>query len=152
MDVNTFQENWSTICRKFPLVCLLDLTNVSNEDDVSKIVSSHCLHFDNVIVMADRELQEGLKQFCKNERIINLTYLKSSDIPGESFDVKVRNATRGQFLLITSKVKNVTGNIRWLVYDRAKEMKSPLTDTIKIDENGDYCLENESYRIVLRMS
>lgn len=152
MDANTFQENWSEICRKFPLVCLLDLTNVFNEDDASKIVSSHSLHFDHVIVLADTGLQESLKQFCRNERIINLNYLNILDIPGESFEEKVRNATRGQFLLVTSKVKNVISDIRWLVYDRAKEMKSPFTDTVKIDENGDYCLKNESYRIDLRMS
>jgi hypothetical protein len=152
MDAHTFQENWSTLCRKFPLVCALDLTN-STPEDTKSAIKSHCVQFDHVVALVDDSLlQETIKEISESERIINLTCFKSKEVPGDTFQDKIRSVSRTQMILVISNLIFLEKNVRWLIYDRVKEMKSPLIDTIKLDSNCQYCLTDYSFLVNLRLS
>jgi hypothetical protein len=152
MDLHTFQENWSVICRKFPLVCFINHDS-SDIDSLKQALISHCSQFNHVIVLSQNTSSDDLTEFCKEERIINLTCLKTHEIPGNSLEEKIINTARGQMLIVSSKLSRLERNMRWEIYDRVKEMKSPLTDVIYLDNNSDYCdPKNSSLTVNLRLS
>ena len=152
MDAHTFQENWGTLCRKFPLVCVVDLSE-STFEETKDSVKSLCVHFDHVAIVTKNLTQADLEDFCSNERIINLSCFRSSDIPGDTLEKKIVHTLKGQMILVQSKVNNVNSHVRWRIYDKVKEMKSPLTDVIKLNSSFQYCTDqHESFVIKLRLS
>ena len=152
MDLHSFQENWPTICRKFPLVCFINHES-SDIEILKQVLRSHCSQFDHVIALTQNVSRDDLTEFCKEERIINLTCLKAHEIPGASLEEKIINASRGQMLIVLSRLSQLERNLRWEIYDRVKEMKSPLTDVIHLDNNSNYCdPKNSSLTVSLRLS
>lgn len=151
MDSHTFQENWHHLCRKFPLICAVDLTDASLEE-VKESAKSLCVYFDHVILLTKDFTQKDVKIYCEIERIINLTCLRSNDVPGNSLEDKIIHATNGQMILVLSRDSRVESNVRWKIYDKVKEMKSPLTDVIELDSKLQYAREQSSFTIKLRIS
>jgi len=152
MDLHTFQENWTEICRKFPLVCVINHDS-SDIESLKQTLISHCSQFNHVIALTQKVSRDDLTEFCKEARIINLTCLKTHEIPGVSLEEKIINVSRGQMLFVLSKLPRLERNMRWELYDRVKEMKSPLTDVIYLDSNSKYCdLKNSSLTVKLRLS
>lgn len=152
MDAHAFQENWSTLCRKFPLVCAVDLSESSIEETKDSI-KSLCIHFDHVAIATKNVTQEDLKEFCSLERIINLTCFRNCDVSGNTIEEKIVHILKGQMILVLSKVNTVNSHARWRIYDKVKEMKSPLTDVISLDSHFQYCNDqNKSFAVKLRLS
>jgi len=152
MDTHAFQENWSLLCRKFPLVCAIDLSE-STFEEMKDSIKSLCVHFDHVAIATKNLKQEDLKDFCSNERIINLTCFRNSDVSGNTLEEKVFQILKGQMIIVLSKVNSVNSHVRWKIYDKVKEMKSPMTDIIKLDSQFRYCIDqHESFAIKLRLS
>lgn len=147
-------ENWSTICRKLPAVCVIDMTGASSSA-LKVAVVSHCPQFDHVIVLCDNLNQADLDDFCRNERIINFTCLRLLDFPGYSLGEKIDNFLKGKghMILVHSRLNEINHNIRWAIYERVKEMKSPLTDTLYLDKHLNFChYEDSSLSVSLRIS
>ena len=152
MDLHAFQENWPTICRKFPLVCIINHDS-SDVESLKQVLISHCSQFNHVIALTKNVSRDDLTEFCKEERIINLTCLKTHEIPGSSLEEKIINVSRGQMLIVLSKLPRLERNMRWEIYDRVKEMKSPLTDVVYLDSNSKYCdPKNSSLTVKMRLS
>lgn len=147
MDQQSFQENWHSLCRKFSLVCVLDLSETSLED-TRHVVKSHCVQFDHVIAVTKNITQDDIKNYCQSERIINLTCLRQDDIPGDTIEDKIKNVTRGQAIIVFSKAKKLDTNVRWVIYDKLKEMKSPFTDIIALNYDLKYCCAEDAMFII----
>lgn len=151
MDAHTFQENWISLYRKFPLVCAIDASSFSIEE-TKAAAASHCVQFDHVVILTNGIMKSDLKEFCSSERIINLSCFRFEDIPGKSFDEKISSSLSGQMILVHSKVMKVPSDVRWRLYDKVKEMKSPLTNVISLDSQFRYCTEEHAVFIArLRM-
>jgi hypothetical protein len=152
MDLHAFQESWSAICRKFPLVCVINHDS-SDIENLKQALISHCSQFNHVIALTKNVSSDDLTEFCKEERIINLTCLKMHEIPGASLEEKINNVSRRQMLIVLSKLPRLERNMRWEIYDSVKEMKSPLTDVVYLDNNSKYCdPKNSSLTVKLRLS
>lgn len=138
MDSHTFEENWTSICRKFPLVCVLNISDRKTED-VRETLKSHSVQFDHVIALHDSATHQDMIDFFQKERIINVTLVRGSDLHGITDEDKVKSYVRGNSIIVISKIKVLNRNIRWSVYDKIKEMKSPINDRVCLDENENYC-------------
>lgn len=146
------QENWSIICRKFPLVCVLNLCNL-NIDDIKKTLVSYDSQFDKVVIITSDISQQQMDNFCKNERIINVSFFRESDLIGNSFDEKIDKLLSGQMIVVFSSLDVLDTNVRWKIYDKVKEMKSPLTDVVRLNKDCNYSLsEDISFSVFLRLS
>lgn len=143
MDIHTFEENWASICRKFPLVCVLSL-NDRKAEDVREAIKSHSIQFDHVIVLSDSIIQQDMASFFQKERIINVTLAKGSDLHGSTDLDKVKSYVRSNVIIVSSSLEILNGNVRWSVYDKIKEMKSPTNDRVFLDENMNYCKNEEA--------
>ena len=153
MDLQTLQENWGVLCRKFPLVCALDLSAYALQD-LKEVIKFYSVHFDHVIASTKDISQEDIKGFCSSERIINLTWFSSTQVPGKTLEDKIKNLLKGQMLLVISKKICSSSDMRWKLYDKVKEMKSPMTDVVNLDSQLEYCIEKDkiSFTINLRLS
>ena len=152
MDSHTFEENWTSICRKFPVVCVLNLGD-RNSEEARETLKSHSVQFDHVVALSDAINQKDMIDFFQRERVINVTIARSNDLQGITDEDKVKSYIRGNVLILSSKLERLTSNIRWSVYDRIKEMKSPLKDRIFLDENTNYCsCEEAKLTVILRLS
>lgn len=152
MDLQTFQENWGVICRKFPLVCAIDLTQ-STLQEIKESIKFYSIHFDHIFVLTKNTSQEDLKDFCLSERIINLTCFCSKNVKGESLEDKIKILTKNQMILVTINSAIHNSDVRWKIYEKVKEMKSPLTNIIRLDSEFKYCDEDKtSFVVKLRLS
>lgn len=150
MNRNQIEENWSTLCRKLPLVATL---NVADLDDAKLACVNYCHHFDHVVLLMNDNFTESskleLQNFVKSERIINLSITDVKD--GESFIEKASLICENNFLnsLCVFMNENVGNNhdFRWKMYDLIKEMKSPMTDRILLNSNLSYCLNDPTVTI-----
>lgn len=143
MDMHTFEENWSSICRKFPLVCVLSLDDRKAED-AREAIKSHSIQFDHVIVLSNSIIQQDMLSFFQKERIINVTLAKGSDLHGSTDLDKVKSYIRSNVIIVFSSLEILNCNVRWSVYDKIKEMKSPTNDKVFLDENMNYCRNEEA--------
>ena len=125
---------------------------VSPEEEIKSLAKSYCEQFDHVFML----LQPGrrsndFQSFLSKERIINLSMAVAPKIPNHKLEDTVRSIVNGNmFVAVVKKNRVLDRNVRWLIYDRIKEMKAPLTDVIKLDSSGDYCLENEWLTLTFR--
>lgn len=141
--MHTFEENWSSICRKFPLVCVLSLDDRKAED-AREAIKSHSIQFDHVIVLSNSIIQQDMLSFFQKERIINVTLAKGSDLHGSTDLDKVKSYIRSNVIIVFSSLEILNCNVRWSVYDKIKEMKSPTNDKVFLDENMNYCRNEEA--------
>ena len=150
MNFSMIQENWATISRKFPIICVIEIKSFS---EMKELLSAYTSQFDHVFALmpSNTSVQE-IDDFWRPERIINLSVINADNLPNLSLEEKSQQIARGQMILLTvKKNKKIDKNIRWLVYDRVKEMKSPITDSLLLDDEINYVLEDESFVAKLRI-
>lgn len=142
-------ENWPTLCRKFPLAAVI---LVSAQDDIQSLAKSYCPQFDHVFMLIEPSCKmNDFKGFLTKERIINLSIALAPKNPNQRLEESIKSIAQGNlFVVAVKKNTNLDGNIRWLIYDRIKEMKSPLTDVLKLDSSINYCLKDEWITLTFR--
>ena len=151
MDKDQFQENWSTLCRKFPVVLFCSVKDMKQS---ISIIRDACHQFDHVIFFVEKEflerLSEDLKQFSSDNRIINLSLVDSSVLNDDGLEARVTSVCRSNFkncLSVICHNNDFSNSMRWKIYDKVKEMKSPFSDVLSLDKDCNSVLRNPSYTV-----
>ena len=150
INYSMIQENWQSVARKFPIICVTELNDIF---DLKDRIPSYSMQFDHVFALMPSNVAiQEINEFCQKERIINLSIVNEDNFPKLTIEEKSQHVVRGQMIIFSvKKNKKIEKNIRWLIYDRVCEMKSPLTDVLLFDDDINYCLENESFVVKLRL-
>ena len=150
MDEFQIQENWNSICRKFPLVAFI---SAKDEIEIVTICKSVCPQFDHVVILCQEQISsqqnKSLSNFLSNERIINLTIVPSENVKGQSLLEKSKflasQNLKNSIAVVVNKLTACEKNVRWIIFDKVKEMKSPFTDVLSLDEKGIFSMMEKSF-------